>query len=924
MLTCSFWLAGFLWLASVANGWQVTVEPDPNERQVQVGFHDGFETPHVAFFLKGDECDCGVQMLDHKRTFDTAHTGSGCEALHYRTGNGSKLYFTRTIERAPVLEDVNLVPSIWVKSNRGRAQLHARVVFPNAKDPRNGKPIARLIEGETYAEIGTWQRLAVTELYEQVVKKIPAWRKEFGKDFDPRMAYVDMLVINGYSGSGETRLWLDDLEITGVLDPTYGKQSSSKSPADKDPARRRAVVSGSKFLVDGRPMFVRAIEHRGEPFEFLARLGFNTIKLSESPTVEQMEEARRVGLWLIAPPPNFGESTGNLTAFDPVLAWNLGSQLSRSDLQAVQELANEVRKRDPIVRRPLVCQPETDWWRFGRETELLVASLPTLQTERELSELSGELRRRFDSARGVSPRWATIDTEPPASLQKQLEALVTRPAQPVAVDGQQIRLMTFAALSAGARGLWFRSSSSLAETNDLATMRAESLRLINAELNMIEPWISGSDHPLPVDTGDSKCEAVVWRTERARLIVAMARQRGQQFELGVGDGRPWKVSIPGVPQADKTYRVSLGGIAPIRAPVGPSGMNVLLENPGTIAMAVSTQDPMVVTHLQRSADETRAIAFDARNRLLQAWLQQTLLSNEQLLLLGQRYEPTTQHLRSAQAALLLSQREVSSGDFARALATLDVAENEVALARREPWERASTKFTSTLASPAGASFDWLPLHVELRIRLQNVPPGPNMLPGGDFENLEAVLAGGWRQRRYDTPEIETDVQLSTKNPHGGDHSLRLSAKPRASGGGKGAVGPIMVERPPVWITSPPLHVKRGQVLRVSGFAKSRDIATSTAQPTAGLLVFTSEGGPELGERFRNVDQWREFALFRAVTEDGPITITFALTGLGEASVDDCSVAIIDPSRPNSPTKANAVFRPDLPPSTGTRPAPRPR
>lgn len=906
-LTCCL-----LWI-SIASGWQTTVEPDPNDRQVQVGFHDGFETPNVAFSLKGSECDCGVQVLEHKRTFDTAHTGSGCELLHYRTGKGSKLYFTRTIERAPVLED--LVPSIWVKSNRGSVRLLARVVFPNAKDPRDGNPVARLIEGETYAEIGAWQRLAVPALYEQMIKKIPAWRKEFGKDFDPHMAYVDMLVINGYTGAGETRMWLDDLEIAGVLDPTYGKQTAGKADSDgRSTARRRAVVSGSKLLVDGRPLFVRAIEHRGESFEFLARLGFNTIKLAESPSVDQIEEARRVGVWLIAPPPDFGNSTGTLTGFDPVLAWNMGTHLSRSDLQAVKDLANEVRKRDAIARRPLVCQPETDWWRFGRETELLVASLPTLQTERELSELSGELRRRFDSARGVSPRWATIDTEPPASLQNQLEALVTRRTQPVAVDGQQIRLMTYAALAAGARGLWFRSSHSLAESNDVATIRAESLRLINAELNMIEPWVSGGGPPLQLELDDSRCEAVIWQTERARLVVAMARQRGQQFEIGVGDAKPWRISIPGVPQADKTYRVSLGGIAPIRAPVGPSGMNIVLENPGTVAMAVSTQDPLVVTHLQRTADTTRSIAFDARNRLLQAWLQQTLLSNQQLLVLGQRYEPTTEHLNRAQAALILSQREVTSGDFSRALTTLDVAENEVAVARREPWEKAATKFTSTLASPAGASFDWLPLHVELRIRLQNVPAGPNMMPGGDFENLEAVLAGGWRQRRYETPEVETDVQLSTRNPHGGDHSLRLSAKARLDDS-KLDAAPVLVERPPLWITSPPLRVKRGQVLRVSGFAKAKDFATSVPQPTAGLLVFTSEGGPELGARFRNVDQWREFSLFRAVTEDGPITITFALTGLGEAWIDDCSVAIIDPSRPNSSPRPNTVLRP---PSAGPR------
>lgn len=913
--------AAFVWgvlcsIVSVAQAWQVVVDADPNDRQIQVGFHDGFETPHIAFLMHGPLSDCGPTILEHKRTFDAAHTGNGCEYLHYRTGNGSKLYFSRTIERAPLLED--LVPSLWVKSTRGRVQLLARVVFPNAKDPRDGKPILRLLEGESYTEIGEWQRLSAPRLYEQMVKKIPAWRKEFGKEFDPHMAYIDMLVLNGYTGSGETRLWIDDLEIAGALDPSYGRQTASKIDAVEGSANesgRRAMVGGSNLLIDGRPYFVRAIEHQGESFQFLAQLGFNTIKLAATPTPEQMEDAKRLGVWLIAPPPDFGESTAKLTGFDAVLAWNLGSHLSRADLPATKELAVEIRKRDQVARRPLVCQAETDWWRFGREAELLVASLPTLGTERELADLSTELRRRFDSARGVSPRWATVDTEPAEELRKQLAALVTRPMQPIAVDGQQIRLMTYAALAAGARGLWFRSSSSLADPNDVATMRAESLRLINAELALLEPWIAGGGHPQVIEANDPRFEAVMWRTERARLIVATARGRGQQFELGAASADLWKITIAGVPQSDKSYRVSLGGVVPIRTPMAPGGTQFTFENPGSVAMIVTTQDPLVVTHLQRMADAGRNLAIESRNRLLQSWLQQTLLTTEQLQLLGQRYEPTIQRLRAAQAAMLLSQRELAAGDYIRALGTLDVAENEVALARREPWERAAAKFSSPLSSPAGASFDWLPLHVELRLRLQNAAPGPNILPAGDFENLEAVLAGGWRQRRYETPEIETEVELTKQTRRAGEHALRLVARPRSPVENVGgASGPILVERPPVWITSPPLQVKRGQVVRFHGYAKARDLKTDAGQPASGLLVFVSTANAteasQLGERFRNVD-WREFTLYRAVTDDGPITITIALTGLGEGWVDDCSISVIDPSKASAPP--TEVLRPYVSP-----------
>ena len=101
-----------------------------------------------------------------------------------------------------------------------------------------------------------------------MVKKIPAWRKEFGKAFDPTMAYVDMLVINGYTGAGETRLWLDDLEIAGVLDPTYGKQNSTKSSTENDAARD----SGKDSAERGGPQCTLANGEQGarRPFGDIA------------------------------------------------------------------------------------------------------------------------------------------------------------------------------------------------------------------------------------------------------------------------------------------------------------------------------------------------------------------------------------------------------------------------------------------------------------------------------------------------------------------------------------------------------------------------------------------------------------------------------------------------------------------------------
>ena len=62
----------------------------------------------------------------------------------------------------------------------------------------------------------------------------------------------------------------------------------------------------------------------------------------------------------------------------------------------------------------------------------------------------------------------------------------------------------------------------------------------------------------------------------------------------------------------------------------------------------------------------------------------------------------------------------------------------------------------------------------------------------------------------------------------------------------------------------------------------------------GLLVFDSLGGSDIGDRVRLTQGWREFTLDRAVPQTGELTVTFALTGLGEASIDDLAVSLIDP------------------------------
>ena len=63
----------------------------------------------------------------------------------------------------------------------------------------------------------------------------------------------------------------------------------------------------------------------------------------------------------------------------------------------------------------------------------------------------------------------------------------------------------------------------------------------------------------------------------------------------------------------------------------------------------------------------------------------------------------------------------------------------------------------------------------------------------------------------------------------------------------------------------------------------------------GLMVIDSLAGEALALRCGATSGWQEFSLLRAARSSGALVITFALTGVGEALLDDVTIQAI--SRP---------------------------
>jgi hypothetical protein len=167
----------------------------------------------------------------------------------------------------------------------------------------------------------------------------------------------------------------------------------------------------------------------------------------------------------------------------------------------------------------------------------------------------------------------------------------------------------------------------------------------------------------------------------------------------------------------------------------------------------------------------------------------------------------------------------------------------------------------------------------------------NLLPEGGMEDFRRMLRAGWRL--YSSPRDDSGIaariraagELSaTPTAFAGAYSFRFTVAPTDP---EKPVG--FLETPPLWLVTPPVPVQAGQWVRIHGWARVPQPITGSFD---GLQVFDSFGGESLSERIGEAKNWKEFTLYRAAPATGPLTVTIAMTGLGEAFVDNLTVELI--------------------------------
>ncbi len=855
--------------------------------------------PAPAQILAQDVVQGGVR--------DTA----GYERITVTAPLGQSAFLACLIPRVAVLDE--LQARMWVKANRTDLQIAMRVVLPRSLDPQKRGVATTIVRGSFYSRPGNWQELRVVDVPRLLADQVRIMRAMPGASIDPKEAYVDAIVLLVPGNPGGTEIGTDDLAVDGVLMPAtvatpatsaMAKQlpgntapsahlntgtaetSPSGAPERMTSALTGAAVrlQGTVLNVDGRAFLPRVIQSNGEPLSFLAGCGFNVVQLPALPTPAQSEEATKLGLWFLCPPPRPDAlaQAGAGQAGDRVLAWQLQDDALEIDSSYAMRWSEAVRERDNVFGRPIVIMPRSNWTAVNKAGDILIAS-NSRSGPLGLLEFETWLETCSRKAQPGTPLWVGISTQTDESVRRQVGVLTHMTMPALNVEPQQMESHVQAASAHSARGFVFHSSSSLNGVDDATQQRVAALQLINRRLQLIEPWLAGGKVVSQVYSSDRAEIGMLLYVDRARLLMPLPNERAPgKPNRGVGQlvAKETSFTIPGVPETSQVFYFSpttmrtlpserIAGGTKVSIPAAGGGYVVMTEDARVIQSLQQriARDGGQTVQLERGLAARRARAFAySTQRLVQAGLNAEIAAREAAAV-NQQLAQVDSHLAAGRA----EQAHQATNALLR-LIEASLAEQRAAIMTRATLE----------SNPLAAFSDTLPELLALERSLTTLRSGDNLLMGGDFEDLRQLSEYGWQHLEGAASSTQTSAQLSAAQPQQGTYCLELNAAAETQNGKPQVTGNL------VSIVSPEIPVEPGKLVEITGWAR----VDNPFAGGAGLEISDTLGGPGLSIVVSQTSGWQPFRMIRAAAEPTSMRLTFALTGIGTAKVDAVMVRML--------------------------------
>jgi hypothetical protein len=915
----------------------------PSRAWGQVALQQGFEG-REPLWVQGPS-DAQPKDVVQGTSTDHAHSGQKAEAIAFTAERGTFVHFHIDPGKALVAEDLNC--SLWFRANRPGMALVVRVVLPRERDPKNlEQPLTVMVPGDTYQLAGRWQQLALRQPVKKLRDQVQLARAELKRDLILQDAYIDRVVLNLYGGPGVTETWIDDLEVSPLMEaaPTAPKAEVHLPDGTSSPGKRAAgsakpaevQLRGNSLQVAGDRFFMRAMRHSGTPVKTLRDAGFNTLWLNAEANESVVEDAAKQGFMLVPSvepqPEDLTGAPANLTSAsglgrkmsrfmekDSVLAWNLGNNLPSEESGRLASMARSFHATDP--GRPVAVDVWDGFGRYSRSIEQVMLGMHRwpLYTGMDLTQYRDWLMLRRQYASPGTYTWTWVQTHLPDWYVKT--AYRQDPNQhfqePVGPTPEQIRLMTYVAIGSGMRGIGYWSDKYLSDSHS-GRDRLLALALLNLEISLLEPLLVTGEEPRWVDTSHPQVKAAVLRCDKHYLVMPVWCGDHTQFVPAQGAVQALKVLVPHVPVGTSAWEISPGGVRSLPWQRKAGGMEVLVRDFHMATAVVITSDLGPNGPVVRFQEQQRRVARTAAQ-----WsydqaaesLTKTRTVVADLKQIGHGEVDAEPLLERAQKSLEQSAAYRRNGEHNDAYAEAQRVMRPLRILMRSHWEKAMRELDTPLATPWSGSFNTLARHWQFMDRMRSMRLAENVLPGGDFEAAPDLNLPGWTVQEDATLDpVVVGARRVDNNAHGGKQCLMLRIQPKDAKN-----SPVALERALVAIHSPAMQLPPGMPVRISAWVQIPQPLAATGD---GALFFDSAAGEPMAVRLHQTPGWRQVTLFREVPESGKIHVTLALTGLGTAYFDDVKIEpLLDPNDPGSGPKSLPVPAPTE--SATPSPAPTP-
>lgn len=715
----------------------------------------------------------------------------------------------------------------------------------------------------------------------------------------------------------------------GSGDPTDLHPATSPAPANPEivpssglnpssvqsfqPKEYNIRLNRSIVTINGTPILVRAIRHRGESLEYLASLGFNTIWLEAPPTRQMEVEAALLNLWFICPPPvdlsnpdinpSQAVQTSRLNGclVNRVLAWDLGkvptildvkpgpdgkpgnpTDLARSQTNLLNQIPNSL-----LPHRPNLVIPNKDFPTYSSVYDILMLDRNPLNSTMGFVSYGLWFREILNLVPPGQSIFVKVPTEFDPLLQAQWKQMAARLGSssglepfPKAIPLEQLRLLTYNVVMAGTRGILFESSSRLDSKDRETVFRARSLELVNREILVLEQWISQGEKYTTLPSNHKDVAGSLLATSHVRILFPMVLEPDAQYVSGAGANRQVSFLVRGLPETYQCWQYSLNGLSPLVNRREAGGVAVNLEELPLVSTIVMTQNSIIINSISqrivRFAPRLAELMKELATMRLENWLQQHGARK-----LGDRDE---MYYRRAKLFLDGAEKAFAAREYADAFTLAQRATRPIAYLEQQVWHEKTAQFPTPNFLPAAVTYRTLPILDPWLRMTSGLNRGRNVLPGGEFDDLRQVPATGWRQLQswnaYDG--ITPRADIAEEAAHSGPCGLKLEVTMKDKN-----TAPVMFDSPPVVIRGPAVQI--GPVGTVYQVELWLNIPVPLKNTVEGLKITDSNSGEVLAERRMKTNGWQKITFQRVVTDANPVFMTIALTGYGTVYVDDVKI-----------------------------------